>query len=286
MASAAIIIPHYNDVDRLLRCLGALWPQLTDAVDLIVVDNGSTADLGPVHRAFPGVRLVTEPTKGAAAARNRGVLETTAPLLFFMDADCLPAQDWVATALAVAGRGDVVGGAVDVFDETPPPRSGAEAFETVFAFDNRRYIEEDDFSVTANLLTRRDVFEKVGPFPSGMSEDIEWCRRAVRAGFALVYVDSLRVGHPSRQDWAALRRKWQRLTHELFGLEGTGLVARIKWGLKGLAMPLAGLAQVPRVLRHPALRNGSERWRGVVTLLRGRVLRMGWMVKQALFGRI
>ena len=285
MLRAAVIIPHYNDVDRLQRCLGALWPQLDDTVELVVVDNGSTADLSPLG-AFAGLRIVTEPQKGAAAARNRGVSETTAPRLFFLDADCVPSANWLATALAVADRGDVVGGKVGVFDETPPPRSGAEAFETVFAFDNRRYIEEDDFSVTANLLTRRDVFDRVGPFPSGMSEDIEWCRRAVRAGFSLVYVDELSVSHPSRQDWAALRRKWHRLTGELFGLEGTGAAARLKWGLKGLMMPVAGLAQIPRVLRHPALRDGTERRRGVVTLMRGRLLRMGWMVKQALFGRI
>lgn len=280
---AAIVIPHHADAARLRRCLDALWPQLEPRVELVVVDNGAATDLSGLVTRFPGLRIVTEPQKGAAQARNRGVAETTAPRLFFLDCDCLPAPDWLATALRVADRAPLVGGRVTVFDETPPPRSGAEGFETVFAFDNRRYIARDGFSVTANLLTTRAVFEAVGPFPAGMSEDIAWCRRAVRAGFALVYEDSLRVAHPTRQDWDALQRKWRRLTGELYGLEGRG--ARLKWGLKGLAMPLAALAQAPRVLRHDALRDGGERRRALATLARLRLLRMGWMLKQAATGR-
>lgn len=280
---AAIIIPHYNDTARLTRCLDALWPQLSDRVELIVVDNGSTEDLNALYARFDGVRLVTEPAKGAAAARNRGVAETTAPRLFFIDADCVPEADWVKTAFAVMDMGDVIGGRVSVFEETPPPRSGAEAFETVFAFDNRRYIEEDDFSVTANLLTRRDVFETVGPLIVGMSEDLDWCQRAVQLGFSLVYADGLWVHHPSRQDWSALRRKWVRLTEEGFGVNGNAPTARLKWAIKALLMPVSILVHVPRVLRHPAL-SGADKRAGLGTLARVRLARMGWMLRQALTG--
>ena len=46
-AEAAIIIPHYNDVVRLARCLRALLPQIRPGEELVVVDNGSTQDLAP-----------------------------------------------------------------------------------------------------------------------------------------------------------------------------------------------------------------------------------------------
>jgi hypothetical protein len=104
--------------------------------------------------AYPRVRFVTQPERGAAAARNKGVEVTTAPWIFLVDADCVPSGGWLARARAIA-RGDptvVSGGRIEVFDETPAPRSGAEAFETVFAFDQERYIREDGFSVTANLV--------------------------------------------------------------------------------------------------------------------------------------
>ena len=106
----------------------------------------------------------------------------------------------------MAGRADLIGGRVEVFDETPPPRSGAEAFEAVFAFDFRHYIEVQGFSGTGNLITRRDVFADVGPFRGGMSEDRDWSFRATAKGYRLIYEDGLRVGHPSRQDWPGAAR--------------------------------------------------------------------------------
>jgi GT2 family glycosyltransferase len=281
----AIIIPHYNDTARLIRCLDALAPQLAPDVELVVVDNASTHPLDPVRARFPELRIVTEPRKGAAHARNRGVEETTAPTLLFIDSDCLPAADWVAMARTTLARhkADLVGGQVSVFDETPPPRTGAQAFETVFAFDFRTYIEKKGFSGSGNLVTRRDVFLATGPFVHGVSEDLDWCRRATAKGFRLAYDDDLRVGHPSRNDWPALRRKWQRVTEELFGINGRSPARRLAWAARALTMPLSILAHTPRVLQHPDL-TGRERLRALGTLARLRLLRMVWMLGQALRG--
>ena len=282
VAKAALIVPHYNDVDRLIRCLAALMPQMTTDVELVVVDNGSTQSLDGLRRRWPDLRLVVEGEKGAAAARNRGVAETTAPLLFFLDSDCLPARDWLTQAFRAVKTADLVGGRVDVFDETPPPRTGAQAFEAVFAFDNRAYVTAQGFSVTANLVTRRDVFQATGPFRAGLSEDKDWCLRARAKGFRLGYDDALRVGHPSRSDWPALARKWRRLSDEMFALDGQK--ARRLWALRALLMPLSVLAHLPLVLTSPRLRGGRERLAALGTLARLRLTRMVWMLRQALRG--
>lgn len=280
-SEAAVIIPHYNDVVRLERCLGALMENDRAGTEIVVVDNGSTQSLDAVIRAFPDVRFVVEPEKGAAAARNRGVVETSATLLFFIDADCVAAPDWLATARRVAPMADLVGGRVDVFDETPPPRSGAEGFEAVFAFNFRNYIEVQGFTGAGNLVTRRDVFEDVGGFRSGVSEDLEWSKRAVAMGYRLIYRDELVVSHPSRSDWTALKHKWRRLTQELFATSGTDARARLRWGLRALVMPASALVHIPKVLSSPKLDGAGERWRAVLTLVRLRLLRMRWMLSQA-----
>lgn len=281
MPDAAIIIPHYNDVERLSRCLLALKPQLLPSIELVVVDNASTLDLTPIRIAHPDVRIIVEQRKGAAEARNRGVNETSAERLFFLDCDCIPAADWLETALRLADQADVIGGRISVFDETPPPRNGAQGFEAVFAFDNRTYVREKGFSVTANLLTRRKVFNATGPFVAGLSEDLDWCWRATAKGFSLVYEESLSVAHPSRGDWAALVGKWRRLTKESFGVNGTAPLDRVRWALRAVAMPLSILAHVPRVLFSATLRDGKERAAALGTLARLRMLRCFWMLKQA-----
>ena len=284
MAEAAVIIPHYNDVARLGRCLAALVPQRWAGVEVVVVDNASTDSLDPIRRACPQARIVIEPQKGAAHARNRGVVETTAPLLFFLDCDCVPAPDWLAVAMQAVTRADLVGGRVDVFDETPPPRTGAQAFEAVCAFDNRGYVTRKGFSVSANLLMRREVFRAVGPFVHGLSEDLDWCRRATAKGYRLAYADDLVVGHPSRGDWAALRRKWRRVNDETFALLPPGVGSRLRWGARAALMPFSILAHAPRVLTSPALRGAGERGPALATLARLRLVRAGWMLAQAVAG--
>lgn len=284
---AAVIIPHYNDAVRLGRCLAALEPQRAaaqGAVEVVVADNGSTQDLSALKAAYPGIRFLTEPEKGAAAARNAGVAATTAPALFFLDADCLPDPDWLATARRLGGRDEMIGGRVAIFDETPPPRSGAEAFEAVFGFDQKGYVEQKKFSVTANLLTTRAVFAATGPFNGKVAEDLDWCHRAGALGYAITYRPELSVAHPSRSDWTALIRKWRRITSEGFHVNGTGPTARAKWALRAGAVLASGPAHLPQLLRHPAL-SGVERRRGARVLLALRAQRSLWMLRQAATGR-
>jgi GT2 family glycosyltransferase len=279
-----VIIPHYNDSTRLARCLDALTQGDLAGVDVLVVDNASTEPLDAVAARFPMVRFVSEPLAGAANARNRGVAESRAASLFFLDADCVPDPGWLAAAKAAVGRADIVGGAIDVFDETPPPRSGAEAFETVFAFNYRDYILNKGFSVTANLLTTRRVFEAVGPFVHGLSEDAEWCLRARDKGFGLILDEGLRVAHPTRSDWPSLMRKWRRITREMFGLnmaEHPGAAGRLRWVFRAFAVAASGIAHLPRFLLDARLNSAGERMRGALTLLRLRILRAGWMIAQA-----
>ena len=281
----AVIIPHYNDVARLEKCLAALVPQLTDAGEAVVADNNSTADLASLKAAFPQIRFVTEMEKGAAAARNCGVRETSAPYLLFLDADCIPEVDWVETAFAVAQQADLAGGRVGTFDETPPPRSGAEAFETVFAFQQRRYVEKVGFSVTANLVTSRDVFEDVGPFRGGVSEDMDWCHRARDKGYRIIYADEMAVRHPTRSDWPALTKKWRRITHEMFHLGGTSVVARIRWIVRGALILGAAGPYTVRIWQSKRLAGSGEKWSATLTLWRLHLTRALWMAWQAVTGR-
>lgn len=278
---AAIIVPHYNDHARLSRCLAALHENDLGGVEVVVVDNGS--EPSPVEQlsVFADVRVLTEPEKGAAAARNRGVQETSADILMFLDADCVPSGNWVETAMRLLTDDKVIGGRIDVFDESEPPRTGAEAFEAVLAFNQRLYVEKKGFSATANLVTTRRIFEEVGGFKVGVSEDFEWCQRASRHGYPLVYVDELAVAHPSRTTWAALKQKWRRLTDETWALQAGKPYARVRWVCLALLMPLSAFAHTPAFLASPKLRTARERMLGILTLFRLRMTRAVWMLRQA-----
>ncbi|WP_375262437.1 glycosyltransferase family 2 protein [Palleronia sp.] len=279
MHRAAVIIPHFNDPIRLIRCLEALVADAPCDVEIVVVDNGSAEPPEGLAAMFPGVRFLSEPRSGAAHARNRGVAETCAERLLFLDCDCVPDPGWIETALACGPDADIVGGRVALFDETPLLRTGAQAFEAVFAFDNRRYIENEGFSVTANLVTTRTVFTAVGPFRDEVSEDKDWCQRATRLGYRIAYAETLSVAHPTRADWAALVRKWHRLTEEGHALSNkTG--RRISWIARALATGPSAFVHAPRLLRKEGL-SVADRLAGLSVLFRLRWLRAWWMLKQS-----
>ena len=83
---------------------------------------------------------------------------------------------------------------------------------------------------------RRRVFDRVGPFRNGLSEDIEWCHRARSCGMTIGYAADVIIEHPARRDWSALRRKWQRLTEEQYQLASEQPFGRLKWIIRSFAV--------------------------------------------------
>lgn len=278
VVDVSIIVPHYNDLASLEICLAALARQdfFGGSVEIIVADNRSPQTLEAVAGAAgPAARVVDAPEPGAGPARNAGVAASSGAILAFTDCDCIPEPGWLAAGIAALERGDVAGGRMTVAVADESAMTGAEAFERVFAFNNRRYVEEKGFSVTANLFCRRETFDAVGPFRTGVSEDFEWCRRARAAGYSLVYAGDAVVAHPARRNWSQLKRKWSRLNRESFGIAREKPLGRLRWLGTTLALPASILAHMPRVVRSPALPDGRSRLAALGTLARLRLWRTG-----------
>lgn len=276
--AVSVIVPHYDDAVRLGRCLTALARQSFPAeeMEIIVADNRSPLPPGELERVVAGrARIVIADEKGAGPARNAGASAARGRILAFTDADCLPEPGWLAAGVAALERADIAGGHMVVMIEREDggPRTGAEAFETVFAFDNRTYVEQKGFSVTANLFCPRRIFDAVGPFLNGLSEDLEWCHRARSRGFSITYAADATVAHPARADWGQLLRKWKRLNVEAYNLQRTRPFGRARWALRSLALPLSILPHARRVMRAPELESGLERRRALATLARLRLWR-------------
>ena len=95
MIRLSLIIPTHNRSERLIAALESVIRQDLPAADweCVVVSNYSTDDtvarFGDFAARYPGLnlRLVTEDGPGVSYARNRGIAETSAPLLVFIDDD-------------------------------------------------------------------------------------------------------------------------------------------------------------------------------------------------------
>ncbi|THD65116.1 MAG: glycosyltransferase [Phenylobacterium sp.] len=272
-----MIVPHYRDLARLDRCLAALGAQTypKDDFEVVVADNASPEGEAAVAAAIAGrARLVTVADKGAGLARNGGVVAARGELLAFTDADCLPDPAWLAAGTAALSGADVVGGRMQVLVDDPAAPTPVEAFEVVFAFDNEHYVKRLGFTVTANLFCSKAVFGQVGGFRIGVSEDLEWSRRATAAGLRLAYAPDALVGHPARRTWAELIAKWQRINSETYGLSAGRPVRALRWLVRSGLMPLSAVAHTPRALGSRKLATAGQRWAALGVLYRHRFWRM------------
>lgn len=275
--AVSVIIPHYQDLGGLEKCLARLDAQTysRSQFEIVVADNASPVGLAAVEEVVAGrARLVTCTEKGAGPNRNAAVAESRGEILAFVDSDCQAEPEWLAAGVAGLARFDLVGGRVTVLVDDPANISGAEAFEAVFAFDFKTYINKLGFTGAGNMFCRRAVFDRVGPFKNGVSEDKEWSQRAVAMGVKLGYIDSAVVGHPARRNWDELLVKWRRLNTENYLLHVERGGSRWWWVLRSLAMPATALAHTPKVLTAKSLRGWRARTKALGTLYRLRFWRL------------
>jgi GT2 family glycosyltransferase len=163
---------------------------------------------------------------------------------------------------------------VDVLVENPLRMSAAEAFECVFAFDMGRYVVEKGFAGAGNLFCPRRVFDAVGGFGVGVSEDVDWSRRATGKGFRIGYEARAAVGHPARRNWGELKRKWVRINAETYALNISQGSGRLSWILRSLALPASALVHTARVVRSDRLQGIRQRVAATAMLYRLRTWRM------------
>ena len=92
----SIIIPYYNAkpyTDELLKCLA---PQITDDVEVLLIDDGSAE---PYKTSYKWVNIIRQTNGGASKARNTGLDKAVGEYIAFIDADDLVANDYIERIL-------------------------------------------------------------------------------------------------------------------------------------------------------------------------------------------
>ncbi len=210
----SVIIPSYNDSDRLGKCLDALESQtyLNSCYEVIVVDNGSRESIEHLVKKYSQSKLAQEKRIGSYAARNKGLTVAKGEIIAFTDSDCIPKSDWIEKGVLNLQKNPdcgLVGGRVDLFFRDSLKPSMVELYELATAFPQKMYIEEQRFSVTANLFTFKSVINTVGPFDDSLKSggDFEWGNRVYNNGFKLEYANDVCVKHPARYSFKELYSK-------------------------------------------------------------------------------
>jgi glycosyltransferase involved in cell wall biosynthesis len=175
--NSAVVIPTRDRGPLLGRAVESALRQTLPVREVIVVDDGSLDDTANIVRALARsddrVRLVVQDgASGAAAARNRGVRETEAEWICFLDSDdTWEPRKHEAQAEAIAGTPGAVACFTGLryayrersFDVLPP------ALLTTLDLRGANVVGS-----TSSAMIRRETFDVVGGFDPNLPSCQDW----------------------------------------------------------------------------------------------------------------
>jgi len=213
----SVVIPVFNGEPTLERCLSAVFrsdlgseTEGASALEVIVVDDGSTDRTGEILARHP-VKVIRHGTpRGAAAARNAGAREASAGIVCFLDADVVIDPATLREVLRSFQDAEC-DGVVGMLGAETEHANFASRYENLYMhFMYLHHDEEIDIFYTSLAAIRRAVFEASGGFNEAYAgsgiEDMELGQRLVRQGRRLRLNKKLQVFHLKRFGWRQLLR--------------------------------------------------------------------------------
>lgn len=87
----SVIIPVYNTEQFISRCLDSVIRQTYKNLEIIVINDGSTDCSSQICYEYSvrdsRIKIIDQPNKGVASARNTGIENAYGDWLFFVDSD-------------------------------------------------------------------------------------------------------------------------------------------------------------------------------------------------------
>jgi cellulose synthase/poly-beta-1,6-N-acetylglucosamine synthase-like glycosyltransferase len=189
-ATVDVILPLFNERPEAIEAtLEACLNQNYPVSHIFVVDDGSKipASIPPRLAAADKVSLIRLPQNlRNAAARNAGIVQSTATLLACVNCEVLPAMDWLAECVNYLLAHPDVG---VCFTKTFPDRPNRLLSRWRMRFQETKFGPETGtahFAPGHAVVFRREAVEKVGRYNNrlgNVSEDSDICERIRAAGW-------------------------------------------------------------------------------------------------------
>src|ERR1700722_9120157 len=168
----SVVVPVFGGERFLGEALDTIAGQSYPDIETIVVDDGSPDASAEIASARPDVRLLREPHRGVAAARNAGVAAARGELIAFLDQDDLWHASKISLQVALLGERPELAIALThvemvLLDGTPRP-----PWLTWLTNQQPGYLP-------STWLVRREAFERVGLFDTQYRVvcDADWLAR-------------------------------------------------------------------------------------------------------------
>ena len=176
----SVIIPSYNYIDYIGKCLDSVLSQDYSQIELIVVDDGSTDGTVEFLKSFNGIsKLILQENRGVSVARNRGLLEANGDFIAFLDADDFWDISKISKQVRVAlnTQADLVYSGVNLVDPEGVVVTGAidPQYHGDCSLYFRKYPTKAIITLgTSNALFRKSLIAQSGILDPALSISADW----------------------------------------------------------------------------------------------------------------
>jgi glycosyltransferase involved in cell wall biosynthesis len=254
----SVIICSYNREKVIGKTLQHLFEQTDKDFELLLVNNNSTDNTENICQDFMHahpqltVRYFVEKNQGLSYARNRGIKEARGDYLIFLDDDAFAFPDYIRNFknfLEKYPDFQAGGGKILPFWESERPqwmsRYLLSIVSTIDLGDNVKRFGGRSYPIGANMMIRKDLFERFGLFNVNLgrkgknlegAEEKDLFLRIKKAGIPVYYTPDAVVEH-----WAPD----SRLTNDFF----TKQALAIGYSEKIRAKNISSMEYVKSILR-------------------------------------
>jgi glycosyltransferase involved in cell wall biosynthesis len=166
----SVIIPVYNRDRYLAEAIESIFAQTYPAIELIVVDDGSTDRSAEIAQSYP-VIYHFQPNGGIGSARNTGIALATGEFLAFLDSDDIWVTDKLAKQMAAFESDPILEAVFGYAQQFYSP----ELEET---FRERIRCPEQPIAahLSSAMLIKREAFLRIGLFDTELKAgtDFSW----------------------------------------------------------------------------------------------------------------
>lgn len=210
----SIIVPAHNEAERIGSVIANLkrlkYPK---RMEIIVVDDGSTDGTAAMAKSM-GVRVISQPNRGKAAALNAGIMAAKGGIVACVDADSYPEKDAMVKSVPFFAEGAA---AVTTKILVRRGRGIMTEFQEIefalIAWSRKlfEYIESIYATPGPLCLYKKDVLKKLGGFDGkNATEDIEIAWRLLKNGYKIRMspAKSYTVVPSTLKKWWKQRIRW------------------------------------------------------------------------------
>ena len=230
MLGISVVIPTYNEENRIGAILEALRPQMRKGDEIIIVDSYSTDRTLEIARAYTD-RIFSMPREGIGPAKNVGAQKACNEIVAFLDADGPPDRNWmevIRKEFGNHGTNAVAGFGSYVSDGRFREMTYNMFARTIFFMGWLYYrITRVPWLPVNNCAIRKSRIEACGGYGKVVCEDLDFAMRA-RGLEGVVYRYRMRVKLSDRRfrDEGFLRTVWLWFASDLKILGGGGIDSR------------------------------------------------------------